>query len=211
MSQPTPYQFDECLRESHSAEDLPFWEEAYRRAFPTMVAMVNHRKDGVHQRAGIDRSVILDSGKQIWIDEKYRKRNRNGDVYEDIALEYLSNDKRKTPGWVCKPLLSDYIAYAIGPLGRCYLLPVPQLQAVWAECGEAWLSEPRRRKFPTPNPGYNTLNVCVTPQELFQKIGNCLRVTFTPYDPKNDSTQERKPYQPTPEELSDPDYFRLSN
>jgi hypothetical protein len=180
----TPYDFDECLAESHSAEDLPFWAECYRKAFPTMAAMVNHRKDGEHQRAGIDRSVVLDNGKTLWIDEKFRRRNRRtGKVYDDIALEYVSNDQRNTPGWVCKPLLADYIAYAIGPLGKCYLLPVSQLQSVWNQYGSAWLSESDRYKFATENRGYKTLNVVVTPAELFPLIGNCLRVTFEPYDP----------------------------
>lgn len=106
--------FAECLEESHKAEDLPFWEQVYKRAFPTMIAMLNHRKDGDHQRAGIDRSIILENSKQLLIDEKIRGRNKiTRKVYNDIALEYLSDKDKNTPGWVCKPLLADYIAYAM--------------------------------------------------------------------------------------------------
>ncbi len=90
-----------------------------------------------HQRNGIDRSIVLQNGKTIWIDEKARGKNKiTGKVYTDIALEFLSDEAQKTPGWVCKPLLCDYINYAIIPLGRAYLLPVQQLQTAWNRYGE---------------------------------------------------------------------------
>lgn len=127
----TEHSFKESLAFSHEADELPFWEQCYKKAFPTMQAMLNHRDDGDHQRQGIDRSVILANGKQLWIDEKVRKKD-----YGDILLEYVSNDRTNAPGWVCKPLLCDYIAYAIIPSSKCYLLPVPQLQAAWVENNE---------------------------------------------------------------------------
>ena len=37
--------------------------------------MVDHRDDGEHQRAGIDRSVILANSKQLLIDEKVRNKD----------------------------------------------------------------------------------------------------------------------------------------
>ena len=106
------YDFDESLTKSHKAEDMPFWEETYRKAFPNMQSMLSHRQDGEHQRNGIDRSIILENSKQILIDEKVRWK-----AYDDIALEFLSDKKRNLPGWVCKPLQCDYIAYAIAPRG----------------------------------------------------------------------------------------------
>jgi hypothetical protein len=186
--------FAEDLKRSHDAEDLPFWEETYRKAFPGMLAMLPHPQDGDHQRQGIDRSIIMANSKQILIDEKVRFRNRKtGRVYEDIALEYLSDRNRNVPGWVCKPLLADYIAYAIAPLGKCYLLPVIQLQEAWRCNGERWLLEaenpqnPNRRIIAADNcfngRRWTTLSVPVTPQELFPVIGACLRVQFTPFDP----------------------------
>ena len=175
------HDFAKSLAASHAAEDLPFWREVYERAFPTMQTMLNHRDDGQHQRNGIDRSVILSNSKQILIDEKVRWRNsKTGVVYEDILLEFLSDRDANSPGWVCKPLLCDYIAYAIAPLGRCYLLPVLQLQAVWAKKKTEWL---RRRHLPAENlyrgRRWVTLSVAVDPQELFPLIGQMLRVSFT--------------------------------
>ena len=175
------HDFGESLRFSHSASDLPIWEEVYRQAFPSFAAMVDHRQDGEHQRAGIDRSVILENSKQILIDEKVRGRNRiTGAVYDDIALEYLSVAEKGVPGWVCKPLRADYIAYAIVPLGKCYLLPVIQLQIAWYRCGDYWIE--RFKKIEAKNNGYTTVSVGVPVKDLFREIGGALRVTFQPLE-----------------------------
>lgn len=173
--------FQECLAFSHAAEELPFWLDVYRDAFPDMTACISHRQDGEHQRAGIDRSIILENSKQLLIDEKVRGRNKiTGRVYDDIALEYISNDRNNTPGWVVKPLRCDYIAYAIAPLGRCYLLPVIQLQQAFKKNAKNWLNS-----YPTikaKNEYYNTHSVCVPPGVLFREIGKELRVSFNPFE-----------------------------
>ena len=175
------HDFGESLRFSHSASDLPIWEEVYRQAFPSFSAMVDHRQDGEHQRAGIDRSVILENSKQILIDEKVRGRNRiTGAVYDDIALEYLSVAEKRVPGWVCKSLRADYIAYAIAPLGKCYLLPVIQLQIAWYRCGDYWIE--RFKRIEAKNNGYTTISVGVPVKDLFREIGGALRVTFQPFE-----------------------------
>lgn len=167
------HDFHQSLRASHRMSDWPIWEQIYRAAFPGFLAMVDHREDGEHQRAGIDRSVILENSKQLLVDEKVRLKD-----YPDIALEYLSNDARNTPGWVCKPLRADYIAYAIAPAGRCYLLPVPQLQLAWERKKDIWLSMYRPIK--AKNNGYSTWSVCIPPEQLFPEIGRALRVSFDP-------------------------------
>ena len=173
------HDFAESLASSHAASDLPIWEEIYRSSFPGFVAMVDHREDGEHQRAGIDRSVILANSKQILVDEKVRGRNKiTGKVYEDIALEYLSNEGRGVPGWVCKPLRADYIAYAIAPLGRCYLLPVMQLQLAWSRNGDLWRQQYRSVR--AQNNGYVTVSVGVPVGVVFAEVGRALRVRFKP-------------------------------
>jgi len=179
------HNFGESLARSHAAEDLPFWKEIYKRAFPTMIAMINHRQDGEHQRAGIDRQIILASSKQILIDEKVRGRNKKtGKVYSDIAVEYWSDFERRTPGWVCKPLRADYIAYAIPPLGKCYLLPVPQLQKAWIEYKKDWIERYPRIE---ANNKYNnhfwkTISVGIPVKVLFKSMGECLRISFEQMD-----------------------------
>lgn len=178
------HNFAESLKDSHRAEDLPFWAEVYRKAFPTLEAMVNHRRDGWHQRQGIDRSITLDNSKQILVDEKVRGRNKiTGKVYTDIALEYLSDEEREVPGWVCKSLLADYIAYAIAPLGKCYLLPVPQLQQAWQKNKARWLNGPAIRAHNRYNGRtWVTVSVGVSVPVLFKAIGDCLRVAFDPVE-----------------------------
>lgn len=170
------HDFQESLRASHRASDLPIWEQVYREAFPAFCAMVDHREDGEHQRAGIDRSVVLQNSKQILIDEKIRWK-----PYDDIALEYLSNDRTGALGWVCKPLRADYIAYAIAPLGRCYLLPVIQLQIAWAKKGEFWKATCPH--IVAKNVGYSTHSVGVKASDLFPAIGGAFRVGFDPVVP----------------------------
>ena len=165
------HDFADSLAASHRASDLPIWEEIYRKSFPDFLAMVDHRQDGEHQRAGIDRSVILQNSKQLLIDEKIRWK-----PYPDIAVEYLSNDRTGAPGWACKPLRADYIAYAIAPLGMCYLLPVIQLQQAWRRKGEIWKASCFIVR--APNRGYTTLSAAVPVHELFSEIGRALRVPF---------------------------------
>lgn len=165
--------FHKDLDFSHETEDLPIWFDCYQQFFPNMVTMSSHRSDGYWQREGVDRSVILDNTKQILIDEKARRKS-----YNDIALEYISNDQSRAAGWVCKPLKADYIAYAILPTGKCFLLPVIQLHQAWNKHGEDWKSS--FFKIKAENKGYTTLSVAVPVDILFKSIGSFLRCNFSP-------------------------------
>ena len=85
-----------------------------------------------------------------------------------------------------KPLLCDYIAYAIAPLGKCYLLPVAQLQTAWRVNGSTWKAaagRPREAK----NAGWTTVNWPVSVSVLFRAIGDCLRVRFQPFEMSDSS------------------------
>jgi hypothetical protein len=179
------HDFQESLQRSHAAEDLPIWQSIYGKAFFGIVEIVNHRHDREQQRRGIDRSIRLDSGKVIFVDEKIRWRNRKTNrVYEDIALEYVSDRHRDIAGWVCAPILADYIAYAIAPLGICHLLPVLQLQQAWRTHNEEW-----KKKFicieahsRCGNRTWTTLSCCVPPNIVYPAIGSNLHITFEPID-----------------------------
>jgi hypothetical protein len=168
-----PHDFRESKQRSHSASDLPIWEEVYRGAFPEMVSMIDHRQDGEHQRAGIDRSIILANSKQLLVDEKVRFKD-----YGDILIEYISNDRTGAPGWAEKDLRCDYIAYAILPSGKCYLLPVIQLQIAWRKNKPGWLSRYGQRS--ATNCTYNTINCPVPVDVIFPAMGSAFRVSFAP-------------------------------
>lgn len=179
------HDFTSSLAASHAASDWPGWEPLYRQAFPTFAAMVDHRANGEHQRAGIDRSIVLRNSKQLLVDEKVRGRcKRTGRVYDDVLLETVSVRKpgaADVPGWVVKELRADYVAYLIAPLGKCFLLPVVQMQSAWAVHGAAWAAEYGTRK--APNRGYDTISVPVPEAVLFRAIGSALRVPFEPWEP----------------------------
>ena len=170
---PVVHGFNDSLSKSHAASDHPMWLHCYRQFFPHMQACIDHRADGDHQRAGIDRSIVMENSKQILVDEKVRYKD-----YGDILLEYVSVDTTGAPGWVCKPLLCDYIAYAILPRGKAYLLPVIPLQRAWGERGQIWLV--RYGTLPAQNKGYKTLNCPVPFEPLFKALQTAQIATFEP-------------------------------
>ena len=176
------HDFQASLEKSHTADELPLWRECYTKMFPNMLSMNCHRHDGWHQRAGIDRSITMPDSKQILIDEKVRFR-----PYNDIALEYLSNVRTGAKGWVCKPLACDYIAYAVAPLGHCYLLPVIQLQRSWLAYGESWMTQ--YFKPIADNGTYKTHSVAVPVAVLMRSISEMLYASFTPIERADNATK----------------------
>jgi len=170
--------FDEDLAWSHAQAKLPLWEETYRKAFPDFDSMTYVAKDGWAQRGGIDRRVHTTNGRTYDIDEKSRRDywpaalphrkyfKPHVTVFPDIALEYVSNDKTKAPGWIEKPLACDFLAYNILPLRQVYLLPMAQTQAVWQRYKWNWLEEFHWR--PAKNRGYNTL-FCPVPVPVLMR------------------------------------------
>lgn len=160
-------EFNADLQFSQDQATQPWWREVYGQAFPDMTGMHDVRNDCEAQIAGVDRIVVTSAGR-IWkIDEKVRRKD-----YGDILLEYISNDRKRSPGWVVKDLACDYIAYAIVPSRACYLLPVPALQRAWLKHGNEWL-----RKYGSKisaNDFYNTLNCPVPVPVLMHKIAQAM-------------------------------------
>jgi len=157
------HQFNKSLENANEDQKLPIWEALYSQWFPDMVSMIAHPKDGWHQRGGIDRSIILSNSKVITLDEKLRDDN-----FTDIALEYISATSSNSPGWVCKSLACDYIAYAFKPTNKGYLLPVIQLQSAWELKGETWKVEYGVKA--AKNKGYNTMFCPVPAATVYKEI-----------------------------------------
>ena len=76
--------FKKDLNIAIHAKMTPCWLEIYQKAFPTMTDIISHRQDGWHQRAGVDRSVILANSKQILVDEKGKKNKKHRRYYARI-------------------------------------------------------------------------------------------------------------------------------
>ena len=160
---PRVHQFADSLAMSERFAEAPFWQDTYRRAFPTMVSAVSVRQDGWAQRGGIDRVITLASGRVYTVDEKVRSHD-----WPDILLERWSDEARGSPGWVQKPLACDFIAYAFAPSRRCYLLPVAPLQRAWRLNGREWIERYGERR--ALNPGYCSASVPVPIAALMQAI-----------------------------------------
>jgi len=161
---------------SHSYEDAPWWLDVYRKAFPTLVAAVSVRRDGWAQRGGIDRMLTLQCGRTIAIDEKVREKD-----YGDILLERWSDHARREPGWIQKPLACEFIAYAVIPTQRCWLLPTLSLQRAWRLFGREW-----DKKYPTCRSAneyqgrkWTTVSIAIPTSILFGAITDAMLVEWS--------------------------------
>jgi hypothetical protein len=153
------------MSEAHA--DADWWLDLYRRAFPSMTSSVSVRQDGWAQRGGIDRVITLASGRVYTVDEKVRAHD-----WPDILLEQWSDEDRRVPGWVQKPLACDFIAYAFAPSRKCYLLPVVPLQRAWRLSGRRWLVEYGQRR--AQNVGYTSVNVPVPIETLLAAMASAM-------------------------------------
>lgn len=141
----------------------------YRAAFPDLASAVCVRADGWAQRGGVDRVLTLSGGKTLTVDEKVR-----AEEYDDILLEYWSDEARRVRGWVAKDLACDFIAYAFEQSGRCYLLPFQSLRRAWRINGRHWVNTYRRVE--ARNSGYVTVSVPVPTVELLNAVRDAMIV-----------------------------------
>lgn len=166
------HDFRTSLALSNQYADAPWWNVVYRQAFPNMVGHQSVREDGWAQRGGIDRVIVLASGKVLTVDEKVRS-----EVWPDILLEYWSDRERRVPGWVAKDLACDYLAYAFVPNATCYLLPFQELRRVWRRHHRAWVTQ--HQKIEAHNNGYTTVSVAVPTAELLNAMKDAMTLTWT--------------------------------
>lgn len=132
----TVHDFGSSLRKSKEQSKAEWWEKCYRAAFPGFESMEYINDNLKFQKAGIDRRIVTRNGgvaRFICVDEKVRFKD-----WPDFLLETYSSVEHNRPGWIRKPLACDYIAYAFVPSKRCYMLPVPALQAAYKRNESAW-------------------------------------------------------------------------
>jgi hypothetical protein len=183
----TVHEFSKSLGLSHTYADAPWWEEVYRRAFPSLRSMTDIRQDGWAQRGGIDRLLTLSDGTTLKIDEKVRSQD-----WPDFLLERWSDRERKEAGWTQKALTCDFIAYAFIPSATCYLLPFQTLRRAWRDKGHDWIT---LAELPMNNGyrivlaenggrnggrGWTTENVAVPRNVLLAALSDAMHVTWTP-------------------------------
>lgn len=166
---PRLHRFKDSLALSQRFGD-DWWLPIYRRAFPSLVTAVAVEQDGWAQRGGIDRLLTLACGRTFTVDEKIRTED-----WPDVLLERWSDETRKLPGWVQKPLAADFIAYAHAPAATCVLLPVPALQRAWRQHGRQWAGLYGQRR--AQNSGYISVSVPVPRGVLMQAIVEAMFVS----------------------------------
>ena len=164
------HRFAESLALSQEYAEAGWWIDVYRRAMPRLASAVSVREDGWAQRGGIDRLITLSCGRTFSVDEKVRTRD-----WPDILLEQWSDEERRAPGWIQKPLACDFIAYAFAPSGTCYLLPVVPLQRAWRQHGREWLEQYGTRR--ARNVGYTSVGVPVPRMVLLEAIVRAMVIT----------------------------------
>lgn len=167
----TIHSFQASLEKAAQTSAEHWWLELYRRAFPNVAAIVEVRKDGWAQRAGIDRVLTLADGRTITIDEKVRK-----EAWPDFALERWSDEKRRVPGWMQKPLACDFIAYIYVPTKTCYLLPYLPLRLAWLAHGREWVE--KYREVRANNDGYVTVSVAVPRDVVLAAMTEAMRISW---------------------------------
>lgn len=164
------HDFRSSLRKSQEQADAPWWEQVYRRAFPSFAAMT-YVGDCPAQRDGVDRLVITSSAHTYKIDEKVRDKD-----WPDFFLEFWSVREQQKPGWIASDLAADFIAYAFVPSKRCYLLPFPSLRLAWKENRQAWVGAYGTRN--VPNRGYTTVGTPVPIPVVLDAIRDAMLVRW---------------------------------
>lgn len=156
--------FKQQLNWSVQESGEAFWLAIYQQAFPDMLTF-EVVTDLNLQRLGVDRILYLSHGRIIRIDEKKRTKD-----YTDIAIE-THHTKTKDPysakiaeGWISKPLLIDYLVYAVMPQKTVYFFDWLLLKRAWALHKKMWFD-----KFglvTAENETYYSHSICVPILEL---------------------------------------------
>lgn len=157
------HNFNAQLRYSEDPKDDAFWINAYRSFFPNFAGAVLNSGKNEGQYRGVDRLVYLSNDRVLRIDEKKREGR-----YNDMLIEYLSNDQTGAVGWIEKPLAIDYIAYAVMATRQVRLLDWLTLQRAWFANRDTW----KRECFHVQarNPGYVTHSVAVPFYKLLRAM-----------------------------------------
>ena len=164
------HDFKQSLEKSNESKLKAFWLPIYKEAFGNFVQFMACDVDCKIQRQGIDRVIILDNGRALYIDEKVRYKE-----YNDVFLEITSVDNTGALGWMEKDLAIDYLAYAFIESKTCYLFDWRMLRRAWKYYKDKWVKEYGTRT--VPNNGYNTIGVPVPISVLLDKVSGASKIT----------------------------------
>lgn len=134
------------------------YERRWPEDYPTFAWTDN---DPAKQARGIDVEFTNFAGRVFGIDEKIRPLNPKYTLERcDFLCEVLSDEDRNSPGWVIDSTKqTDYVAYAIERVSRCWILPYPVLRRVATRMVPEWTA--RYGTCVALNDGWKTLSVPV--------------------------------------------------
>lgn len=166
------HSFGERLAWSGDLSDEPAWIDFYRTLWPNLIAATRIDADSWHQRRGVDRVVILKNGRQFQIDEKKREKDYGDFLCEVVSVcDGVRNGEVLNPrgvGWTLDPhKVCDFVAYAVLPSRRCWLLSFEILRLAAVANLERWQARPGAWPKLAENRGYKTANVAVPWDDLF--------------------------------------------
>ena len=154
------------------------WEAAYRAAFPTLLHTHIVTADGWAQRGGVDRVLVLASGRTLTVDEKVRKPHAlNGrDIVLEATHKYFDSG-RCVPGWINKDLACDFIAYTWEDRKDVYIWPFHNLRAAWETNKATW-----SKTYPwlkTNNRTFRTFSVAIPVDVLIKAIADTMTIKIS--------------------------------
>lgn len=132
------HDFTESLEDSHEDSKDPIWKDILESFFPGCELSKSYDDDIALQKSGID-DVIRHDGKSVWIDRKFRKVRDDGKIFDDIALECLSDEVNNKPGWIAKDTKADYWIYLNRMDKTCHLIPTQPALAAWKKYKDEWI------------------------------------------------------------------------
>jgi len=163
--------FHKDLAESQEIGKDAQWVGFYKKTFPGLLGAVGIEENSAWQKHGIDRLLLFSNGKQLTVDEKFRRKDYGDFLAEIWSVFYSDENPRNKPGWtVDASKTCDFIAYALPTSGKCYLLPFEILRLTARKNYLSW-----REQRPAQNNGYVTINRSVGWDQLFTEM----RATMT--------------------------------
>jgi len=122
------------------------------------------------QLYGLDHIVHFKGNNTETVQAKIRLGN-----WDDILLEYISNDVTNLPGWMESPMLCNHFFVLMMAGNICYWFHFPSLRNAWNKYKSEWikLGEQYKSGFGkriAKNPGYNTVSVTVPLKILYKEV-----------------------------------------
>lgn len=153
--------FHDDLDYSKRIEATPLWTQVYDQHFPDYQSLTIV-DDLTLQKQGVDRIIVTEVGNRWYLEEKADKWPP-----KNLFLEHISSAEHKTPGWMEKDTLTDFLGYAYPAYGVAYVFRYKHLKKAWENNKREWID---RYEKAVQNPGYTTKGCAVPIVEVMAAL-----------------------------------------